>query len=355
MQKNVLISTLQKGRIKMRIALASDHGGYRLKQAIAGYLEERGIEYKDFGTMSEVSVDYPDYALAVAQAVSSGDCDRGILVCGTGIGIGIAANKVPGIRAALCHDTFSAQASREHNDANILTLGERVVGSGLALEIVATWLKSEFAGGRHARRVNKITAIEEQYCKGLTPQEDKPVDLTRIALELKQALTGLFAVADFKEQQILVVGCSTSEIAGHRIGSAGSREIADTLFQELYPATEEKGLYLAVQCCEHLNRALVVEEECARHYGLEMVTVVPHRTAGGALAEAAMDHFRRPVVVETIRAHGGLDIGDTFIGMHLRPVAVPVRLPVKQIGQAHLTVARTRPKLIGGERAKYCR
>lgn len=339
----------------MRVALASDHGGYRLKQAIAGYLEEQGIEYKDFGTMSEVSVDYPDYALAVAQAVSSGDCDRGILVCGTGIGIGIAANKVPGIRAALCHDTFSAQASREHNDANILTLGERVIGSGLALDIVATWLKSEFTGGRHARRVDKITAIEQQYCSPAPSQQESQVDLARLALETKQAVTGLLAEGKFQPGQIIVVGCSTSEIAGQRIGSAGSREIADVLLQELYPTLQERELYLAVQCCEHLNRALVVEAECAREYGLEQVNVIPQRQAGGALAEAAMEHFREPVVVERIQAHGGLDIGDTFIGMHLRPVAVPLRLAVKQIGQAHLTVARTRPKLIGGERAKYCR
>ena len=339
----------------MRVALASDHGGYRLKQAIAGYLEEQGIEYKDFGTMSEDSVDYPDYALAVAQAVSAGDCDRGILVCGTGIGIGIAANKVPGIRAALCHDTFSAQASREHNNANILTLGERVVGSGLALDIVATWLKSDFAGGRHARRVDKITAIEEQYCCATPDRQDPQVDLVKIALETKQALTGLLAEGKFQPRQIIVVGCSTSEIAGQRIGSAGSREIADTLLRELYPTTQAQGLYLAIQCCEHLNRALVVEAECAQSYGLDPVTVIPHKKAGGALAEAAMEHFKEPVVVESIQGHGGMDIGDTFIGMHLRPVAVPLRLPVKQIGQAHLTVARTRPKLIGGERAKYCR
>lgn len=336
----------------MRIALGSDHGGYRLKEAIKNYLTERGIEFKDFGTISEASVDYPDFALMVAQAVSAGECDRGILVCGTGIGIGIAANKVPGIRAALCHDTFSAQFSREHNDANILTLGERVIGTGLALEIVDTWLKSEFAGGRHARRVNKITAIEEQYC-GTSRSGDQPVDLAQIALEMRQALQGLFDKAGFQPKEILVVGCSTSEVAGKPIGSAGSLEIAGTILNELCSATQERGLYLAVQCCEHLNRALVVEEACAKEYGLEIVSVVPHARAGGALAEKAMSRFERPVAVAEIKAHGGLDIGDTLIGMHLRPVAVPVRLPINKIGHAHLTLARTRPRLIGGERAKY--
>lgn len=338
----------------MRIALGSDHGGYKLKEAIKNYLSERGIEFKDFGTISEASVDYPDFALMVAQAVSSGEFQRGILVCGTGIGIGIAANKVPGIRAALCHDTFSAQFSREHNDANILTLGERVIGTGLALEIVDTWLKSEFAGGRHARRVNKITAIEEQYC-GTSRSGDRPVvDMAQIALETRQALEGLFDRANFQPKKILVVGCSTSEVAGKPIGSAGSLEIAGTIFNELDSATRERELYLAIQCCEHLNRALVVEEACAREYGLEIVNVVPHARAGGALAEQAMGRFERPVVVAEIKAHGGLDIGDTFIGMHLRPVAVPVRLPITQIGHAHLTLARTRPRLIGGERARYC-
>lgn len=149
----------------MKIALGSDHGGYKLKQVIAEYLEENNYEYKDFGTYDAASVDYPDYALQVAEAIAQGEFDRGILVCGTGIGIGIAANKVPGIRAALCNDTFSARASREHNDANILTIGERVVGPGCALDIVKCWLESEFTGGRHSRRLDKIHKIEEKYCK----------------------------------------------------------------------------------------------------------------------------------------------------------------------------------------------
>jgi len=147
----------------MKVALAGDHGGFRLKEEVAALLRESGIEYKDFGTFSEEAVDYPDLALIVAEAVRNGDFDRGVLCCGTGIGVAISANKVPGIRAALCHDTFSARAAREHNCANILTMGQRVIGPGLARDIVSTWLQAEFQGGRHARRVGKIEAIEQKY------------------------------------------------------------------------------------------------------------------------------------------------------------------------------------------------
>lgn len=144
----------------MKIALGADHGGIHLKETIKIFLTEQGFEVTDFGTHSEESVDYPDIAELVAKAVAAGEYDRGILICGTGIGIGIAANKVKGIRAALCHDCFSAKASREHNDANILTMGERVIGPGLALSIVDIWVHTEFSGGRHARRVAKITNLE---------------------------------------------------------------------------------------------------------------------------------------------------------------------------------------------------
>ncbi|MBE3587385.1 MAG: ribose 5-phosphate isomerase B [Thermoanaerobacteraceae bacterium] len=149
----------------MRVAVAADHGGFRLKGEVVALLEEKGVPYHDFGTFSEEAVDYPDLALVVAEAVRAGEFDRGILCCGTGIGVAIAANKVPGVRAALCHDTFSARASREHNDANILTMGQRVIGPGLAREIVQVWLSAGFAGGRHARRVNKIGEIEKKYCR----------------------------------------------------------------------------------------------------------------------------------------------------------------------------------------------
>ncbi|NLK51378.1 MAG: ribose 5-phosphate isomerase B [Syntrophomonadaceae bacterium] len=149
----------------MKIALAADHGGWVLKEEIRQYLQENDYLFEDYGTFNNEAVDYPDLALVVAEAVRRGQFDRGILFCGTGIGISIAANKVPGIRAALCNDSFSARAAREHNDANILVLGGRVLGSGLAREIVKTWLEAEFAGGRHARRLDKIRAIEEKYCR----------------------------------------------------------------------------------------------------------------------------------------------------------------------------------------------
>jgi ribose 5-phosphate isomerase B len=134
-----------------------------LKEEIKTLLSSMNIETEDFGCSCEDSVDYPDYALPVAQKVAAGEFDRGILVCGTGIGMSIAANKVPGIRCALVHDTFSARATREHNNTNVLAMGERVIGPGLALDIVKIWLETEFQGGRHERRVEKITQIETQH------------------------------------------------------------------------------------------------------------------------------------------------------------------------------------------------
>ncbi len=147
----------------MRVALAGDHGGFNLKEKVAGIFKEWGIDYTDFGTFSEDPVDYPDIALQVAEAVQSGDYERGVICCGTGIGVAIAANKVPGVRASQCHDTFSARAAREHNNANVLTMGQRVIGSGLARDIVKVWLGAEFQGGRHATRVDKISYIEKKY------------------------------------------------------------------------------------------------------------------------------------------------------------------------------------------------
>jgi ribose 5-phosphate isomerase B len=148
----------------MRLAIGADHGGYRLKDVIKRHLKDR-YELIDMGTDTEASVDYPDFAHKVAEGVIKGEVDKGILICGTGIGISISANKIPGIRAALCSDCFSAQMSIEHNNANILALGERVLGEGLALKIVDTWLESRFQGDRHQRRVDKITGIEKVYCK----------------------------------------------------------------------------------------------------------------------------------------------------------------------------------------------
>ena len=145
----------------MLVAIGSDHGGFRLKKEITDYLTQKGIAFRDFGTNSSDSVDYPLIANEVAKAVACGECDKGIIVCGTGIGVSMAANKVKGIRAALCHDEFSAEMSRAHNDANVLTLGERVIGVGLALSIVAKWLSTEFDGGRHARRVAMLADLEK--------------------------------------------------------------------------------------------------------------------------------------------------------------------------------------------------
>ncbi|MCX7970151.1 MAG: ribose 5-phosphate isomerase B [Negativicutes bacterium] len=145
----------------MKVAIGSDHGGVNLKQKIKELLVSKGVDFQDFGTESaDQPVDYPDVALAVSRAVAAGQFERGILICGTGIGVSIAANKVRGIRAALCHDVFSACATREHNDSNVLCLGERVIGPGLAAMIVNIWLTTDFAGGRHAVRVDKITACE---------------------------------------------------------------------------------------------------------------------------------------------------------------------------------------------------
>ncbi|MEK9197430.1 ribose 5-phosphate isomerase B [Ureibacillus sp. 179-F W5.1 NHS] len=144
----------------MKIAISSDHGGNNLRKEIMSLLDELQISYEDFGPKSNDSVDYPDYARPVAEGVASGKFDRGILICGTGIGMSIAANKVKGIRCALVHDVFSAKATRCHNDSNILAMGERVIGPGLAGEIVKAWLNTDFEGGRHTRRIDKISELE---------------------------------------------------------------------------------------------------------------------------------------------------------------------------------------------------
>lgn len=145
------------------VAIGSDHGGFALKQEVMAHLKERGIAYQDFGCYEEASCDYPEYAHAGAHAVADGICEKGILICGTGIGISIAANKVSGIRAALCHDCFSAKATREHNNANVLAMGGRVVGPGLALEIVDLFLDTPFSEEeRHSRRIEQIEQTEQK-------------------------------------------------------------------------------------------------------------------------------------------------------------------------------------------------
>lgn len=174
-----------------------------------------------------------------------------------------------------------------------------------------------------------------------------------VAAQARQATEELLAAARLERGDIFVVGCSSSEIVGGRIGHASSLEAAQAVFAGIYPALQERGIWLAAQCCEHLNRALLLERDCARQYGYDPVCVVPQPKAGGSFATTAWKSFTAPVAVEHIRAHAGLDIGGTMIGMHLRDVAVPVRLSLDHIGQAILLCARTRPKLIGGSRAVY--
>ena len=157
----------------------------------------------------------------------------------------------------------------------------------------------------------------------------------------------------FQPNQLFVVGCSTSEVVGEKIGTAGNIDVAQVLFNELQAFAKKHNLFLAFQGCEHINRALTLEAEAAHMYNLEPVSVVPMRTAGGSMSAHAYKHMENPVVVEHIQAHAGIDIGQTLIGMHLKVVAVPIRTSIKQIGAATVTVAKTRPKLIGGERAQY--
>ena len=177
--------------------------------------------------------------------------------------------------------------------------------------------------------------------------------MTEIRMQAEQAIKELLAVAKLRSGDLLVIGCSSSEIVGQRIGKGSSMEAAEAVWEGIVPILSEQGIRLAAQCCEHLNRALIVERETAEKYGYEPVNVRPWAHAGGSFATAVWEHMEDPVAVEHIRAHAGMDIGDTLIGMHLRDVAVPVRLEVKKIGQANLVCARTRPKYIGGERAWY--
>ena len=172
-------------------------------------------------------------------------------------------------------------------------------------------------------------------------------------LEAKTAVSEIIELGNLKKGQILVVGCSTSEITGNKIGTQSVPEVAEQVVSTVLNVLNEKGIYLAAQCCEHLNRAIIIERELAERLGLDVVNVVPQPKAGGSFATACYKQFMNPVSVEGIRADAGLDIGQTLIGMHLKPVAVPVRLSVRNIGDAILTAARTRAKFIGGQRAVY--
>ena len=171
--------------------------------------------------------------------------------------------------------------------------------------------------------------------------------------QVRQATEELVETAKLKAGDLFVVGCSSSEITGARIGTDSKPETADEVFRGVYEVLKGKGIYLAAQCCEHLNRALVVEADYAEKHGIETVNAVPQPKAGGSFATAAYKGFARPVLVETVQAAAGLDIGGTLIGMHLKRVAVPVRLSLDRIGNAILLAARTRPKFVGGSRAVY--
>lgn len=167
------------------------------------------------------------------------------------------------------------------------------------------------------------------------------------------AANELIEIAGLKKGAIMVVGCSSSEVSGEKIGTSSSLETAQAIFGGIYPVLKEKGIFLAAQCCEHLNRAIIMERELADRLNLDQVNVVPQPKAGGSFATTAYAEFENPVAVEQIAADAGIDIGGTLIGMHLKKVAVPVRLSVKKIGHANIICARTRPKFIGGERACY--
>lgn len=171
--------------------------------------------------------------------------------------------------------------------------------------------------------------------------------------QAERAVSEILDVAKLKAGDIFVIGCSSSEIVGATIGKGSTFDAAKAVFDGVYPILREKGIFLAAQCCEHLNRALIIERACAEKYGYDEVSVKPQPKAGGSFATATYEALEDAVAVENIRAHAGLDIGGTLIGMHLRAVAVPVRVSLSKIGEANILCARTRPKYIGGERAVY--
>lgn len=179
------------------------------------------------------------------------------------------------------------------------------------------------------------------------------MDINQIREQALRATSELLKVARLEAGDIFVIGCSSSEIAGEKIGSHSNTELANAVFEGVYPLLNQQGIFLAAQCCEHLNRALIIERAAVCKYGLEEVNVAPQPKAGGSFATAAYLAMTRPAAVEALRAKAGLDIGNTLIGMHLAAVAVPVRLSLNKIGEANLVAARTRAKFIGGSRAHY--
>lgn len=189
--------------------------------------------------------------------------------------------------------------------------------------------------------------------KGMANRKMEERFLQEVQEAAEKALRQLLKQAKLEAGDIVVVGCSSSEVAGEKIGTFSSVETAQAVFRGIYGVVKENGLFLAAQCCEHLNRALIIEKELAKRERLPIVNVVPKPKAGGSFATMAYESFREPAAVEHIRAQAGIDIGDTLIGMHLQDVAVPVRIEIKKIGNAHITCARTRARFIGGVRASY--
>lgn len=177
--------------------------------------------------------------------------------------------------------------------------------------------------------------------------------LEEIKLQAEQAAKELIEGAKLVKGNVVVIGCSSSEVGGNKIGTSSSLEVAQAVFDGLYPVFKEKGIYVATQCCEHLNRAIIVEKELAEKLNIDEVNVIPQPKAGGSFSTTAWRQFEHPVAVEKIKADAGMDIGDTLIGMHIKEVAVPLRLSIKKIGQANLVCARRRPKYVGGSRAVY--
>ena len=212
-------------------------------------------------------------------------------------------------------------------------------------KLSAVTIESSLSAGKGRKDGNNYKIIWEVFVM--------TEDMTIIAEEAYLAAKEILEKARLEQGELLVVGCATSEVGGATIGTYSSPELAEMVFGGIYQATQEAGVYLAAQCCEHLYRALILEKEAAVKYGYPMVNVVPQPKAGGSFATAAYKAFEHPVAVEHIQAAAGMDIGDTLIGMHLRDVAVPVRLRSGQIGDAHVVCARTRPKFIGGGRAVY--
>ncbi len=184
-------------------------------------------------------------------------------------------------------------------------------------------------------------------------KDDTEMELKEITLQARNAATELIERSAIKKGQIMVIGCSTSEIQGYDLGSHSGPEVGKAVLEGILPVAKEHGIYLAAQCCEHINRAIIIEEEAMEKYRLEQVNAVPQPKAGGSFATALYGALESPVAVEDVKAHAGLDIGGVLIGMHLKEVAVPMRLTTKHIGNALIIAARTRPKFTGGERAVY--